>query len=489
MAKTQRIDTLDRRLFLVRSAAGFAAVGAPARSIGRSPSQPNVVLILTDNLGRDLGCYGNPVIRTPNIDRLAGEGVRMTHAFCTTSSCSPSRSVVLTGLYAHANGMYGLAHAYHHFSSFEDVKSLPVMLSEGGYRTGLAGKLHVEPESVYRFDTTVEADSRNPVEMAERSRSFIDAADKPFFLYFCPYDPHRGRPFTTWPEPNPFGNRPDGYPGVRAETYDPRKVVVPSFLTDTPECRAEIAQYYQSISRVDQGVGRLVSILRETGKYDNTVVLLESDNGSAFPGALTTLYEPGMRLPCIVRSPFQERKGITCGAMINWADLAPTIADFAGLDHASLGFQGRSFRSVLETENPGGWDQVYASHTFHEVTMYQPMRVLRQRRYKLIWNIVHDQQLQMTRDLRESSTWRALMRRDARQLGKREISALLKRPEFELYDLDQDPDEINNLAAQPEFADRLSAMTRELREFQERTRDPWIISWEGHPGLKVIEKH
>jgi N-sulfoglucosamine sulfohydrolase len=164
--------------------------------------------------------------------------------------------------------------------------------------------------------------------------------------------------------------------------------------------------------------------------------------------------------------------------MINWADLAPTIADFAGLNHEKLGFQGRSFRSVLETEEPDGWDCVYASHTFHEVTMYQPMRVVRRRRHKLIWNIVHDLDLQVTRDLRESSTWRSLAHHGHQWLGSRPISALRKRPEFELYDIDQDPDEIRNLAGRPEHSGLLSAMIRELREFQERTKDPWVIAWE-----------
>ncbi len=176
-------SSVGRRRFLQQCAAGLTSAGASS-GVRKTAEVPNIVLIVADNLGRGLGCRGNPVI--------------------------------LTGQYAHANGMYGLSHAYHHFASFNHVKSLPVMLSEAGFRTASAGKLHVEPASVYRFDTRIEADSRNPVEVAENSLSFL-AAEAPLILYFCPYDPHRGRPFTTWPEPNSFGNRPDGYPGVRAE--------------------------------------------------------------------------------------------------------------------------------------------------------------------------------------------------------------------------------------------------------------------------------
>ncbi|MCP5115285.1 MAG: sulfatase, partial [bacterium] len=332
-----RRDSIRRRDLLRGGAAA-----APALQLGRSAGKPNVVLVVTDNQGRDAGCYGNTVIQTPNLDRLASEGVVMNNAFCTTASCSPSRAVILTGQYAHANGMYGLEHAYHHFRSFDHVRSLPVLLSQAGYRTGRVGKLHVSPEKVFRFDEAIEANSRNPVEMAERSRDFIAAGSRqPFFLYFCPYDPHRDRPFSTFPEPNRFANRPEGYPGVTPVTYDPDSLEVPAFLTDTPECRAELAEYYQSISRVDQGLGRLLGVLKEAGKYDNTLIIFLSDNGSAFPGSLATLYEPGMHLPCVVCSPEQGRRGVSSDALINWADIAPTIADFAGLNLDAAAFQGR----------------------------------------------------------------------------------------------------------------------------------------------------
>jgi N-sulfoglucosamine sulfohydrolase len=386
--------------------------------------------------------------------------------------------------------MYGLSHDYHHFSSHDHVRSLPVLLNEAGYRTARVGKLHVEPEHVYRFDSTLEADSRNPVEMAERSRSFIEeSGSRPFFLYFCPYDPHRDRPFDSWPDPNSFANRPEGYPGIKPVKYRLDQVTVPPFLTDTPECRAELAQYYESISRVDQGLGHLIQILQETNHYSNTLIIYVSDNGSAFPGALATLYEPGMHLPCIVRSPYQKERGITCEAMINWADLTPTILDFAGRTPSTDQFNGRSFKSVLEAAATTGWDEVYASHTFHEVTMYHPMRVVRGRRYKLIWNIAHEQVQPLPRDIKESTTWQALRLSGARFLGRRLIENFLHRPEFELYDLMEDPNELVNLAGESSYQELLAQMKQKLRSFQERTNDPWIITWKDHSGLKVVERH
>jgi len=444
-------------------------------------AKKNVVLIVADDHGRDLGCYGNPVIRTPNLDQLAAEGTRFEYAFCTTASCSPSRSVILTGMHNHANGQYGLQHAYHHFASFSNIKSLPVYLSEAGYRTILVGKLHVDPPEVYRFNETVKANSRNGVEMAERCRAVLSSLpDQPFFLYFCPTDPHRGggkvqeSPY----RPDRFGNRPDGYPGVNEQVYDPAQVVVPSFLPDTPACRAELAQYYQSVSRLDQGVGRLIQVLKETGHWEDTLVIYCSDNGIPFPGAKTTVYEPGIRLPCIVRNPYAQRRGLVCRAMITWADLAPTILEFAGAKVPPT-LHGRSFLSILEEENPPGWDEIYASHTFHEVTMYYPMRVVRERRYKLIWNIAWPLPFPFASDLWEAATYQDRLSLGLDTLyGKRRIRDYIQRPAFELYDLESDPDETRNLADDPAHAATLQRLKEKLREFQQKTRDPWILKWE-----------
>ncbi|MHB9031282.1 MAG: sulfatase family protein [Candidatus Latescibacterota bacterium] len=485
---------VNRRRLLKWGMAGMAA--ATASSIGNSrpapgaeKKPPNIVLIVSDDHGGgDLGCWGHPVVKTPNLDRLAREGTRFTHAFCTTASCSPSRSVILSGQHNHANGMYGLQHSYHHFQSFDTITSLPVQLSRKGYRTCRAGKFHVAPEPVYHFETALsdgeannmQALGRSPVEMAETCRGFITAQDKrPFFLYFATDDPHRGIPFDTWPGPNPFGNRPEGYPGVKPVTYNPEKTVPPPFLPDTPECRAELAEYYQSISRMDQGVGTLLGILREAGVYDNTVILYISDNGIAFPGAKTTLYEPGMRLPCIARTPGQARRGIASDAMISWVDITPTLLDLAGGLPEDATFQGRSFAGAIDTEHVSGFDEVYGSHTFHEVTMYYPMRVIRTRRFKLIRNLAHEQEFPFAADLRQSSAWQSVVRRGLNRYGRRTVEAYLRRPEWELYDLTKDPHEVNNLAGKPECRKDLNALQSKLGDFGKRTRDPWT----GNIGL------
>jgi len=470
---------------------GMALLGAHGEAVAR----PNLVLIVADDHGIDaLGCYGNAVVKTPHLDALARDGVRFTSAFCTSASCSPSRSVILTGQQSHRNGMYGLQHQEHHFQSFDAVKSLPVRLAAAGYRTGRVGKFHIGPEAVFKFDTVLSGGTandpasigRSPVEMADATRGFVSADDaRPFFLYFATDDPHRanavtpdGRPtFETYPKPNRFGNRDEGYPGITPISYRPRDVVVPRFLPDNPECRSELAEYYQSISRLDQGVGRLVALLKAAGKYDETVIIYISDNGPAFPGAKTTVYDPGIHLPCLVRTPHQPTRGTVDDAMISWVDLAPTMLDFAGVAIDLGEFDGRSFRRALEDARLTGWDEVYASHNLHEATMYYPMRMVRTRRYKLIWNIASDLTFPSALDLIVSPTWISVKKSGLKIFGRRSTAAFLHRPQFELYDLERDPDEVVNLADVEVHQSVKEELIAKLRAFQTVTKDPWLHKW------------
>jgi len=434
------------------------AMAGHAAKADAQVKQRNVLLYVVDDQGsEDAGCYGNPVIKTPGLDRLASEGTRFTHAFCTSASCSASRSVILSGLYNHANGQYGHQHAYHHFAAFPEVLSLPVMLEAAGYRTACVGKYHVAPEEVYHFQRYDKV--RAPVDMAEGCRDFI-TGDGPFFLYFCVTEPHR-----------PF--RRQG-----SDPVDPGDVLVPPFLPDTPACREELAQYYGSVQRADSGLVRLMALLEETGHWEDTLIIYISDNGIAFPGAKTTTYEPGLRLPCVVRNPYQAERGAVCNGLVTWADLTPTILDFAGATPDDAAFHGRSFLSTLDQANPSGWDEAYASHTFHEITMYYPMRVVRTRRYKLIWNIAHGLEYPFASDLHASKTWQDIVTRGATHFGKRTVDAYLHRPKFELYDLENDPDEVHNLADDPDHATVLAELKAKLKAFQERTKDPWILKWD-----------
>ncbi len=474
-----------RRLLIVLAVV-FLGVSSFAQAAAAAASQRNVVLIIADDLGLDLGCYGNDWIKTPNLDALAGRGVRFTHAFTTVASCSPSRAAVLTGQYVHTNGQYGLAHAEHHQSTFDRVRSVPAILNDAGYRTGVVGKLHVTPPAGYPFTADLQkVHSRNPKHMADRIGAFLageaggpgNGKEKPFFLLVGFSDPHRaGSDFTS------VNEQQRRQPGA-GPAYDPARVKVPAHLPDQPEVRAELAGYAECVARLDRGVGLVMKAIEDAGRADDTLILFISDNGIPFPGAKTNLYEPGVRLPLIVASPDLKRRGGTCDAMTSWVDLAPTILDWAGVKAGGAGapaseMPGRSLLPILEQEKPLGWDVVYGSHVFHQVTMYYPMRMIRTRRHKLILNLAHGLPFPFASDLHASATWQGVLKRNDPLFGRRATTAYVNRPRWELYDLEKDPGELTNLADDPASKPVLDGLQGRLRQWQEQTRDPWVVKYE-----------
>jgi N-sulfoglucosamine sulfohydrolase len=482
----------------------------PLASASSAAPRPNIVLFVTDDQSPIAGCYGSPLIQTPHLDQLAKEGTRFTHAYATTASCSSSRSVILTGLHNHANGQYGLLHNFHKFETFAACGSLslPLQMKSCGYRTAHIGKLHVAPESVYGFERYLlsKASHRTPDWVDACKPLFSEKSEQPFFLCFWTNDPHRsGEKVESAPEelkPNRFGNPAAGksYPGTEEVVYDPATLPVPDFLPDTIECRRELAQYYQSVTRTDKALGALVAALKEAGQYENTMIVFTSDHGMAFPGAKTTVYDAGLQVPFVVRMP-GVNGGKVNDAMVSHVDITPTLLDAAeGYDGerrapkkllpvAKLGkgenpgpkfdrYHGRSWLGLLGKEHGEGWDMIGASHTFHEIQMYYPMRAIRDRQFKLIWNISAPLPYPFAADLWAASTWQAQYKKgmDA-PYGKRTVGSYIQRPSFELYDLKADPAESKNLASDPAFGAQLASMKERLRASQKETGDPWIQKW------------
>lgn len=484
-----------------------------------SAAERNIIFFVTDDEGQTLGCYGDKVARTPAIDAVAADGTLFLNAYATTASCSASRSVIMSGLHNHKSGQYGHQHAYHKFSSWHDVVSLamPRVIANQGYRTVHIGKYHVAPEEVYHFETYLKGDGRNALQMANAVGGVIKSDDpRPFFIYFATTDPHRGggsdKDFPGKHKPNLFGNRPGrgSHEGIREEFYAPSDVTVPPFLPDTPECRSELAQYYQACARIDKGVARLVEILKEAGLYDKTLIVFTADHGMAFPGAKTTVFEPGLRVPFVVRNPYEGRRGVRCDALISHVDITPSLLDFAGgLDpkvngptkwvapakywadkpyaatenrggpHKFRSYHGRSWMPLLAGGPTVGWDVIYGSHTFHEIQMYYPMRAIRDREYKLIWNIAHPLPFPFASDLWAASTWQAQWEKgkDA-PYGQMTVGRYVQRPQFELYRITEDPWEGKNLAGNPEYSQVLERYKLKLKVFQTETGDPWVMKWD-----------
>lgn len=430
----------------------------------------NVILIIADDLGMQVGCYGNRAIQTPNIDALAKRGVRFTKAYATVASCSPSRASIFTGLYTHQNGQYGLHHAAHKQECHPWVQGLPNLLRAAGYWTGLIGKFHTGPDSSFQWNRLMtKTNGRDMNRFAQLAKDFInERGKKPFFLVVGYQDPHRDK--------DGFGNKPFTSDPKEVK-YDPKNVVVPHYLPDCDDVRKDLAEYYQAITRMDRGIGLLLDVLRETGQLDDTLILFISDNGPPFPGAKTTLYESGIHLPLIVAGPGVPQ-GRTNNALVSYIDLAPTILDIAKAKtpaYKGTKLYGKSFLPIVNDDNPKGWDAVFGSHQFHEITMYYPMRTIVTPPYKLIANLDHEKAYPFASDLWGSPSWQSIRKSGEKMMGQRSVAAYLQRPKEELYDLVNDPNELKNLAAQPAHAKTLGDLRQRLRAWQMETNDPWTI--------------
>jgi N-sulfoglucosamine sulfohydrolase len=427
----------------------------------------NVILIIADDLGMQLGCYGDKVIQSPNIDGLAKKGVRFTKAYATVSSCSPSRASMFTGLYSHQNGMYGPQHPPHSQQCHPWVQGLPNLLRNAGFYTGLIGKFHVGPDSSFQFHRLMlNTKQRDVAFMAQNAKEFIKDADKkPFFLIMAYQDPHRAK--------EGFGNE-TWAKDAKEVKYDPKKVIVPYHLPDSDDVRKDLAEYYQSVTRMDRGIGMLLEVLRELGQFDDTLIIFVSDNGIPFPGAKTTLYNAGIHLPLIVAGPGIPQ-GKTNNALVSFVDLTPTILDFTKADVPKYKLPGRSILPIVNDDNPKGWDTVFASHQMHEITMMYPMRAIVTPKYKLIVNLDHQKEYPQASDLWGSPSWQFIRKTKGTMLGQRPVATYLNRPREELYDLTTDPNELKNLASDPAQAKALTDLRTRLRTWQRDTADPWTI--------------
>lgn len=311
-------------------------------------------------------------------------------------------------------------------------------------------------------------DGRDVYEIAQKAREFFAADNsQPFFLLIGYSDPHRAK--------GGFANEYE-YPGIQKITYNPKKVRIADFLPNLPEVRQDLAEYYQAISRLDQGVGLVIKALKQSGKKDETLIIFVSDNGMPFVGAKTNLYDPGIHLPLIIRSPLQKKRSVVNHGMVSWIDITPTILDWAGIK-PPYKLPGRSILPILEQSNPPGWDSVFASHSFHWISEYYPMRAIRTQQYKYIWNLAHQLPYPLAGDIRDSLTWQGVVSRKNPMIGRRSLEAYLYRPEHELYHLKKDPYEVHNVAKNPAYTSVLAKVQTQVRKLMQDTSDPWVSNF------------
>jgi len=457
-------------------AAGLAPLAAAQ---AQGSAKPNILLILSDDHTAEfVGCYGNPTIHTPNIDRFAREGMRFTRFFCAAPQCVPSRTAYLTGR-SPVSARMG------RFTSPlpPDIVTLPELLrSEAGYFTGICRRqFHLdgaigpnsravfEKHKLQTFDSRVDFLDRQsgPTMTAQRVNEFFDKrpADKPFFLWVNFNDPHF-----------PWDNVPNG--------IDAKKLRVPKFLPDLPGVREDLRRYYDEVQRVDGEFQLVLDIVQKRAGLDNTLVLFAGDNGFPFPHGKGTLYDPGLNVPFIMRWPGKIKPGSVCDELISGEDYIPSMLDAAGVRPAK-GMSGVSFLNTLLGRPHQPREYVFAQRVTHGSRPYQEgttthtfdmSRMARSRRYKLIYNCT-PQQVYSPVDSYNEASWREMSDENAwGRLDARFARAYFphSRPVFELYDLDKDPAEMENLAGRPELAKVEHSLKLALQE-------KMILDWDYLP--------
>ena len=437
----------------------FSAI---SKAWGGQNQPPNLILIIADDMAwDDCGACGHPNIQTPNIDKLAKEGMMFHQAFLTTSSCSPSRTSIITGTYPHQTDAEQL-----HWPLPADKTTFVEKLKEAGYWTAQAGKWHLGDYVKDRFhmlaEESIEKLTKTYGKLPEDDHSGANLwvpllehrpKDRSFFLWLAAHDPHRGY-----------------QAGIIENPHTTEDVILPPYVPDTKKVRKDYALYYDEISRMDSYIGEVVATLERQGVSDNTLILFISDNGRPFPRDKTTLYDSGIKTPWIVKWPKQVEAGSQSESLVSSVDIGSTFLSLAGLEPPDK-MAGVDFSPILENPDAEVRDRIYGQAHWHDHENF--VRAIRDGRYKYIRTFFNDLPLTPPADALTSPTFAEIRKRKrSGQLDETLRRYFEPRPEEELYDLQNDPHELNNLADDPQqFREELNRLRGELLDFMERYDD------------------
>jgi len=429
--------------------------------------KPNIILFITHDQGQYVGCYDSEQtpnnLRTPNIDGIAEKGVQFKNYFCTAPQCSPSRSGMKTSLYPHQNGLMGLVNLG--WSMPADNKTLAMYLKENGYTTHLLGLQHESLDAkTLGYDTISKRGAEFKYSRGRMERKYMKFFDdhkdddKPFFVNIGTIEVHR--PYQAW-----------------AEAVDTERVEIPPYLPDSEEIRDDFAKFYGNVEIVDETIGKIIHHLEEIGLMDETLFIFTTDHGIACPRAKVTLYDPGLKIALVMYHPNMEefKGGKKIESLVSNIDLLPTLIDLVG-GKIPEDIEGKSFLPILEGEQEKIRSEIYGEKTYHEI--YDPMRGIRTEKYKYIKNFEESDTLyQIPKDMMMDPIGKIMSERNNKP-----------RPLEELYDLEKDPDEMNNLIDDSEYSDILEGLRTKLKEWMERTDDP-LLDGKVEEKRQEIEGH
>lgn len=439
-------------------------------TVKAQPAQkPNVLLFLADDMTwRDTPVYGNDDVVTPHISQLAEEGMRFDNMFTATAMCSPTRQQLYTGLFPVRSGAYP-----NHSRVHNGVKSLGHHFKNLGYEVALVGKTHHGPPESYPFNFLGgrHHDDGDGIDIHIDKIKPILNQDNPFFMVVAENQPH-----APW-------NRGD------VEMYRDKDLEIPEYMIDTPKTREQLARYYAEITYADSLLGRSLDLLDQAGKAENTIVIFTSEQGSQFPFGKWTTYDLGLKTGFIVRWLGQVPAGSQTSAMTQYVDVVPTLLEAGGASPGHIytgstdaegrtGFDGRSFLDVLTKGKQEHRQYVYGVQTTRGIfsgSVCYPVRSVRSSQYKYILNLNSSTPFYNMVSTAENGIYQSWI--DATEEGSERRIYVMKykhRPKEELYDIQKDPYEMNNLANNPKYDDVKKKLAQELKRWMEQQGDEGI---------------
>mgnify|MGYP003664719104 FL=1 len=432
-------------------------------------TRPNIVIVMADDLNSaQLSCYGGENLKTAHIDALADEGMKFNNMICSEAMCVPTRASLFTGLYPMRHGSF-----QNHKRVYDSVpiQSVSQYLRKEGYRVALSGKDHsTKPVSVFPFEI-VEGFEPKCVSVTDeydltKITEYITKEDDPFCLFIMSINPHG--PYTV---------------GDPLE-FKASELKLPPDWIDTPSTRDRFTKYLAEVRRLDDQVGDVVKMLKDTNKYDNTIVVFLGEQGAQFPGGKWNLWDQGQKSSMIVKWNKTVTPGSQSDAIVQYEDITPTLIDIAGgSPHKNL--DGKSFLSVLRGQSDLHREYAYGIHNNVPEGPAYPMRSIRTSRYKLIRNLLPESEYYIkwfmnTKQKNSDNLWASW-----RDMGKISSNAellynrIIKRPAIEFYDIQKDPYELNNLVEDPNYKDKIIAFDISLRQ--------WMLE-QGDTGI-LVDKH
>lgn len=421
--------------------------------------KPNIIFVMADDLdSKQLSCYGGKNLVTKNIDALASQGMKFNQLVCSEAMCVPTRASLFTGLYPARHGSF-----QNHKRVYSDsMKSVCQYLGKLGYRVALTGKDHsTKPQSVFPFQILkgFEPNCVSPTDdytLDEVKKFIAQKGENPYCLFIMSINPHK-----PWTMGDP-------------SEFNADKLVLPPHWVDTKDTREDFTHYLAEVRRLDNQVGDVMNLLKETGQEKNTILVFLGEQGAQFPGGKWTLWDNGQKSSMVVRWPGKVKPGSQSAALAQYEDITPTLIDIAGGKPIDS-LDGKSFLPVILGISTKGRNFTYGIHNNIPEGPPYAIRDIRDTRYKLLLNLTPDQDYYIKYMMNPKDTatyWNSWTRLgETSAMAKKLTQRIVRRPPVEFYDLQQDPYELNNLAGNPAYSKQIADYTSKLKAWMKQQGD------------------